>query len=194
MFEVMFTQEGWLFSIPALVGTAVFLMKLAIMAVGAGHGDVDGAIDAAGDVTADAHGSTHDFSVLSLQSIAALLMGFGWGGLTARFALEWDIATSVVIGLGVGALMVWLLGLMMKAMYDLQASGNISLHDAVGLHGTVYATVPQPSDGRGQVKLVVRGRSRIFNAVSEQDAIPTNASVRVIRANNDNTLTVGRVG
>lgn len=200
MFDVMFTQEGWLFSIPALLGTLVFLLRIVMMSVGH-HGGIDmdhaggGVGDVhAGDITGDAHDSTHSFSLLSVQSIAALMMGFGWGGLTARYALDWPLGYSVLAGIGVGAVMVWLLGMLMKGMYDLQISGNISLSDTVGRQGVVYAGVPQRGSGTGQVRLVVNQRSRIFNAVSESEGIPTNTAVRVTRANDDNTLTVTRAG
>jgi hypothetical protein len=189
MFDVLFSQEGWLFSIPALLGTLVFLIKIGMMTV-AGIGadaDIDTDVDAGLE---GAHDSTDSFSLLSVQSIAALLMGFGWGGLTARFALEWSIGLSVIAGLAVGGAMVWLLGLMMKAMYDLQASGNIHLSDALGLQGSVYATVPARGAGSGQVRVVINQHSRIFNAVSDGEAIATNTAVRIVRANNDNTLTV----
>lgn len=191
----MFTQEGWLFSIPALAGTAVFLIKIGLMALGGLGGDADLEMDVDADVDvdlSDAHDSTHAFNLLSVQSIAALLMGFGWGGLTARFALEWSMFMSVFSGLVVGLAMVWLLALMMKAMYDMQASGNIHLDDTVGLQGNVYASVPAAGEGTGQIRLVVNQRSRIFNAISDGDAMATNTAVRVIRVNGDNTLTVTR--
>jgi hypothetical protein len=189
MFDALFTQEGLLFSIPALLGTLVFLLKISLMAVGGLGADAD--FNAGADL---GHGgdSTHAFGLLSVQSIAALLMGFGWGGLTARFALEWSTGMSVVAGAAVGAAMVYLLGLMMKAMYDMQSSGNIHLRDAVGLQGSVYAAIPARGEGSGQVRLVINQRSRIFNAVSEGEGIGTNTAVRIVRANNDNTLTVAR--
>jgi hypothetical protein len=166
------------------------------MSVG-GHGGID--VDHGGDVgdvnvAADAHDSTHSFSLLSIQSIAALLMGFGWGGLAAHYALDWPLGYSVLAGAAVGAFMVWLLGVIMKGMYDLQISGNITLSDTVGRQGVVYVSVPQRGAGAGQIRLVVNQRSRIFNAVSESDGIPTNTAVRVVRANDDNTVTVTPAG
>ncbi len=194
MFDALFTGEGLLFSLPALAGSFVFLIKIGLMAIVGVDGDADVGVAVDGDVDVnlgdDAHDSSHAFSLLSVQSIAAILMGFGWGGLTARFALDWTLPLSVLSGLAVAALMVWLLGLMMKGMYDLQSSGNIRLDDTVGLHGTVYASVPAAGKGRGKLRLVVNQRSRIFDAISEGGALATNAKVKVVRANGDNTVTV----
>lgn len=188
MFDIMFTQEGWLFSVPAIFGTLVFLFRIVLMSIGH-HGGMD--IDHADvEVGSDLHDSTHAFSLLSVQSITALLMGFGWGGLTARFALGWPLSYSILAGVVVGVIMIYLLGIIMKGIYDLQVSGNITLEDTVGQNGTVYVTVPERGKGMGQVKMVIKERSRIFNAISANDSISTNTEVWVTRANEDNTVTV----
>lgn len=209
MFGGLFQNEALLFTIPAMLGTLVFVIRLGLMLIGGigdgvdgGHMDLGGHMDVGADVDmdvdtdvhlgADADGgdSTHAFELLSLQSIAAFLMGFGWGGLGGFIGFDWTVPTSVLAGVAFGAALVWLLGLLMKAMYDLQASGNVHIQDAVGAQGTVYANVPARGGGRGQVRVVVNQQARIYNAVSDGDAIVTSSSVRVVRANEDHTLTV----
>ena len=181
MLDALLAHDTIWFTAPALLGTAVFAIKLLFMLVGAG-GDIDIDLD---------HGDPTDaFKVLSIQSVAAFLMGFGWGGVGALRGLGWEMTPSVVAGVAVGAAMVWLLGLLLKGVYDLQSSGNVPLGAALGAEGDVYAAVPAPGAGRGQVRLVVKGRHRMCNAVSESDAIPTAARIRVVRVNDDNTVTV----
>ena len=85
---------------------------------------------------------------------------------------------------------MWLLGLLLKVIYDLQGSGNVSIHDAVGCGGTVYAQIPAAGNGHGKVRIVIEDRARFFSAVTEGQPLPRNTSVRVARANDDNTLTV----
>ena len=138
----------------------------------------------------DSGDSTHAFTLLSVQSVGAFLMGFGWGGLGGLLGFEWAMPMSLLLGIGFGAGMVWLLGLLMKAMYDLSSSGTVHIQDAVGAQGTVYANVPAQGDGRGQVRVIINERARIYNAVSDGEAILTNSSVRVVRVNEDHTLTV----
>jgi hypothetical protein len=75
-------------------------------------------------------------------------------------------------------------------MYDLQSSGNVRLDDAVGIEGQVYANVPAGGEGRGQVRVVMGDRARIYNAVSDGGAIKTGSRIRVVRVNEDRTLTV----
>ena len=196
----LFQQEALFVTIPAVLGTTVFLIRLGLMAIG-GFGDgVDGVdidvdVDADVDLGADVEGgdSTHAFELLSVQSIAAFLMGFGWGGVGGLVGFDWSFPMSMLTGVAFGAGLVWLLGLLMKAMYDLQSSGNVCIQDAVGAQGTVYTNVPAKGDGRGQVRVVVNQRARIYNAVSDGDAIVTNSDVRIVRVNEDHTLTVTSV-
>ena len=195
-----FDSDVLLFTIPALVGGGVFLLKLAMMLFGgigegadmSGDFDVDAAVDL--EVGSDAADGTTDsdvaFSVLSVQSLAAFAMGFGTGGIGARFGLGWENPASAAVGVAFGALLLWLLGMMMKAMFDLQSSGNISLHETVGLTATVYTNIPETRSGAGSVRVVVNQRLRTFRAFTEGQAIGTGKAVRITKANDDNTVTV----
>lgn len=174
---------GW-FTVPAIVGTLFFCVRLVLLLV-AGDGGLDLDID---DLDGD---PTEAFKILSIQSVTAFMMGFGWGGIAGLRAFGWEWVHSLLLGVAFGAFMVWLLVLLLKGVYDLQSSGNVRLESAVGSEGTVYANVPENGSGRGQVQIVVNGRQRIYNAVSESEAIPTRSRVRVMRVNEDRTLTVG---
>ncbi len=197
----LFQQEALLFTVPAVIGTAVFLVKLGLMALGADHGDMDADVDVdfgGGDDIDLGHDvesgdSTAAFTLLSIQSVAAFLMGFGWGGVGGLIGFDWSFPMSLLLGVGFGTALVWLLGMLMKAMYDLQSSGNVNVRDAVGSEGVVYANVPARGDGRGQIRVVIDERARIYNAVSEGDILETGSRVRVVRVNDDRTLTVTAV-
>ncbi len=200
MLAGLFQQGALFFSIPAVLGTTVFLIRLGLMSIGGLADGVDGVdvdidVDADVDLGADvdAGDSTHSFELLSVQSVAAFLMGFGWGGVGGLIGFDWSFPMSMLTGAAFGAGMVWLLGILMKAMYDLSSSGNVNIQDAVGTEGTVYTNVPAKGDGRGQVRVVVNTRARFYNAVSDGDAIVTNSSVRIVRVNDDHTLTVTSV-
>ena len=199
MLELFFGNNAGWFTFPAIVGTFFFLLRLILMGVG-GTSDVDagGDVDFDGGVDVDADGGDSDadhsdsgdaFKMLSIQTIAAFVMGFGWAGLGAYKGshIEWPM--SLFIGAIGGIAMVWVLTLLLKLMYDLQSSGNINLKNALGSEGTVYVTIPD--DGRkGQVQVVIDGRQRIYKAVTEGEAIPARRRVKVTCVNRDNTLTV----
>lgn len=193
MHETFFQGQAIWFGVPALLATAVFALKVVLLSLGADHG---AGVHDLGDVHAgDLHhhdDSATAFKLLSVQSITAFLMGFGWGGLGALHLTEWPLGGVVLTALASGVAMAWVLGMAMRAMMELQASGNIPIESAVGKEGTVYVGVPGPGGGRGQIKLVVDGRQRIYDAVSGAEELPTGTRVSVLAANGDNTLTVGR--
>jgi hypothetical protein len=196
MLDELFSGNLLFFSIPAVAGTVFFVIRLVMMFAGLGmdggvdvdHGGFDHGADAA-----DPHHSSELFKILSIQSIAAFIMGFGWGGVGGLKGAGWEFGAALGSALAGGIAMVWLLTWLLKLVHDLQSSGTVSIQSAMGAEGDVYATVPKRGDGFGQVRVVVSDRQRIYNAVSETDLLPTNTRVRVTRINEDNTLTVSAV-
>ncbi|MBX3390940.1 MAG: hypothetical protein KF691_15935 [Phycisphaeraceae bacterium] len=187
MLELFFGDNAGYFALPAALGTAFFVFRLAFLLLGHSHGlDIE--------TDADVDGSHTDpgeaFKLLSLQSISTFSMGFGWGGLGAYRGAVWPWQTSLLVAILCGMGMVWLLALMLKAIFDMQQSGNISLDSAIGNEGEVYVNIPALGEGSGQVRMVLRDRMRIVNAKSEGDAIASSRRVRVVRVNQDNTVGV----
>ncbi len=189
----LFATDALLFTVPALLGTLVFVLRIGLMMIGIGDTDIDVDVDVDMDVDVDSGldggDSTDAFSFISIQSIAAFIMGFGWGGLIG-LTFEWGTAMSVLCGVAFGVFLMWILGMMLKGIYSLQNSGTVQVSDAVGGEGMVYANVPASGEGRGQVRVVIRERARICNAVTEGEALPTNTRVRITRVDSDNTLTI----
>lgn len=188
-FTQLFESESLFFTVPALVGGGLFALRLLGMLAG---GVAEGAdLDTDADLGGDVHGdSTSAFELISLQSLAAFAMGFGTAGLAARHGFDASMTTSVLVAVGFGVAMLWLFGMGMKAVYDLQSSGNVALHDAVGLEGEIVIAVPDAGTGRGRVRLVVRQRQRTFNAVTDGPELPSRSRVRVTGTRPDNCLVV----
>jgi hypothetical protein len=197
MSDALFQQPALWFSVPALVGTAVFALRLVLMMV-AGDGG-DGAIEIDADVDFDVgDGGDHldpgsSFEILSVQAIAAFLMGFGWAGLGGLHGAGWGVTASIGSGLVGGLLMTWVLAALLRWMYSLESSGTVSIQGALGVDGEVYANVPARGQGNGQVRVVMGSRQRIYNAVSDGDEILTSSRVRVTEVNSDRTLTVHKL-
>lgn len=182
--DVLVADGAAWFTIPAVVGTIFFLLRVVFLFVGGDAGDLDVDLD---------HGDpTEAFKILSVQSIAAFMMGFGWGGIAGLRAFGWEWMPSMLIGLAIGGAMVWVLALLLKIVHDLQASGNVRLEHAVGAEGTAYTSIPAGGAGRGQVQVIVDGRQRIYSAVAQGEAIASQARVRVLKVNEDRTLIVDR--
>ncbi len=185
------------FTVPAIVGTLFFSLRTALMFVGGGDldADVDFDIDAGvdADLDADVGDSSEAFKLLSIQSIAAFLMGFGWGGLGALRGAGWSLVASGAFGVAAGAGMVWLLGKLLSLIFRFQSSGNVSIQQALFMDGTVYTAIPAHSGGRGMVRLVIDDRERFYKAVTNGEGLASRERVRVLEVNDDNSITVERV-
>lgn len=210
MIDLLFGPVAVWFGVPAVIGTAFFTGRMALMLLG-GHADADmdvGAdvdLGADVDVGADAHGgghvdsaahtgesdSTAAFKVLSIQAMAAFLMGFGWGGLGALRGSGWSIGVSVGVAIAAGVAMMWFLGMLLRFVYGFQSSGNVPIYQALEAEGSVYAQIPPAGEGRGEVRVLIGDRERYYRAISDGGAIPTGSKVRVVSVNDDdNSVTV----
>ncbi len=189
------------FTVPAMVGTFIFLFKLIFMAIGGhGHGhDFSAETDAAhapGDLS-HGHHSAHDaskanqgFKILSIQAVAAALMGFGWTGYGSLVGSSWPMFAHVSVGLAAGVLsgaaIIW----MLRQLSKMKADGTLR-HDALlGAEGDVYIQVPLRGKGHGQVRIVVGNRERFVSAVCDSMPLATRTRVLVVGTNPDNSFTV----
>jgi len=184
--SAMFEGQAVWFGVPAAIGSAVFLLKLLLMLFGGDGAEGDFELD--GDV--DGFDSDDAFSVLSVQGIAAFAAGFGWGGLGAHLGMGWGVTSAMGCGLVAGIASAWLLGIGIKAVYDLQSSGTVDAQDALGATGEVYAEVPAHGEGSGQVRLVIRNRQRIYDAVSEEGVLQRSTRIRVAAVMDGRTVSV----
>lgn len=197
MSDLFFGPIAVWFTIPALVGTVFFTLRTAMMLIG---GDMDADVDVGVDVEFDADvaadaaegsDSTAAFKVLSIQAIAAFLMGFGWGGLGAFSGSGWSPTVSVLVALAAGLAMMWVLGVLLRFVYGMQSTGNVPMYQALEAEGRVYAQIPAAGAGKGEVRVVIGDRERYYKATSDGAALPTGARVRVVSVNeDDNSVTV----
>ena len=201
--DLLFGHGAAWFGVPAVLGTFFFLLRLGMMLIGGDSDmdtDIDADIDVDVDMDADADFDAHDavdstdaFQVLSFQTIATFLMGFGWAGLGGFRGAGLGVGRSVLFGIAAGSGMVWLLAKLLKLVYGFQSSGTVSIKDALGTEGHVYLQIPGQRQGRGQVRLVIGDRQRYFNAVTDEDAIDSKSQVKIIEVNDDNTVTVSKL-
>ncbi len=184
MNELLFGSGALWFGIPAVVGTVFFLGRLALMALGGDADGLDGG-GALGDADAVFDDSGDAFQVLSVQTIAAFMMGFGWGGLGAFRGSGLPLMVAVPVGMVFGVIMVWLLARVLRFVMGLQSSGTMPLYQALEATGTVYSQVPAAGAGTGEVRVVIGDRERFFFATTEGDALPRNTEIRIVRVDED---------
>jgi hypothetical protein len=167
----------------ALIGTVFFVLRLLIALFFGDGGDVDGDL-------ADVGGGDGAFSLFSLLSILAFFMGAGWMGLTCR--VDWGLGSMVSAAAATGFGMVLMLmasGLMAFAR-SLNQSVEYDLETAVGHTASVYMSIPERGEGRGQIKVTVSGRMKMMDAISNGPPIPEFRSVKVLEVRDDGTFVV----
>jgi hypothetical protein len=168
----------------AAVGTILFLIRLAVALFGGDTGDFDL------DPGTEAGGSDASFTLFSLLSVMAFIMGTGWMGLAAR--IDWQLSRPVAAFLSVsfGTVMMLLASGMMYLTRKLNREVTYDVHTAVGRTARVYMTIPAKDQGHGQVQVSVSGRLMTLDAVSRGPELAAFADVKVIDARDDQTLVV----
>ncbi|MCH2145790.1 MAG: hypothetical protein MK082_11690 [Phycisphaerales bacterium] len=182
MIDIFFGDNAIWFSAVALAGTGIFALRLLLMIVGIG--DVDG-----GDVELAADGDT-SLGLLSLNGMAGIMMGFGYGALISYRSFEWgflpSIGVGVVSGIGVGSIIV----MIFRSMSRLESSGTVDATGAVGNSAAVYTAIPENPNERGRVRVIIDGRMRYYPARSESGSYPRGAQVRIKAMDDDRTVVV----
>jgi hypothetical protein len=201
----------------AIAASALFVLRmLAMMIFGAGHGGDfhDGDAGGGGHVhigageshspdlgahgTGSAHSETghdsgHDLKLISTYTITAFLMTGAWTALACHNAFKYDLPLSIAIGGGVGFAFMYLVAFMLSRVSVLEEDGTLRNFDPRGLRGEVYARVPASGKGEGQIRLQVKGRLRIFRAVSEEESpIESFSAVLITGMTGDQIMRVKR--
>ena len=170
------------YGVLAIVGTLLFVARLSMALFSGGDG---GDFDADGDIGTDA-----SFTLFSLLSIMAFIMGTGWMGLAAR--IDWDLgrAVSAVLSVGFGTTMMLLASGLMFMTRKLNRDVQYDVRTAVGKTARVYLTLPPRGEGEGQIEVSVSGRKKVLPAVSNGAQIEAFTAVTVVDVRDDDTLVV----
>lgn len=187
MFDTLFGGQAPWFTAPALFGTGFLVLQLALGQLG---GDMDG--DGVADVDMDDPGA--EAKLISLQTIAAFMVGFGWIGLVAFRAMELGFLLSVLAGTGAGFAVGYMIYQITRSMMKLQSDANLRLSRVVGLEAPVYIAIPPRDAGSGRIVVVYHDSQHELPACQLGDEpIPTNTTVRIVSVDESGgTVTVER--
>jgi hypothetical protein len=172
------------YAVMAGVGTLLFLIRLVMAMFGGDGGDFDVDIDAGTDAS---------FTLFSLLSVMAFIMGTGWMGLAAR--IDWGLSrpVSVVIAVSFGVVMMFLASGLMFWTRRLNRVVTYDVKTAVGRTARVYMSIPAKGEGQGKVQVSVSGRLMTVNAISTGLALAAFSDVRVVDTRDDETVVVAPI-
>jgi hypothetical protein len=153
-----------------IIATVIYLLKMSITLLGVdGHHDVS--------VHHDIGHSDHDFQWLSVDSIAAFFMGFGWTG-NLLLGEGFSVLSTTLISVGVANLFMLLSVALASLLTRLKEENVVVLADALCKTGEVYLSIPK--DGYGIVRVNVKGSLREYEAISlDNDELSTGTPVIV---------------
>ena len=158
----------------AVFATVLFILKLLIFSFSGGDSEVHS------DFTAETD-SDLSFNFLSIQSILAFLMGFGWMGYTCigQIGIETHLKT-LLISFSVGVVFMCLNTFLMFLVRKLEKSVKADKNTALNHVGKAYTSF-QPKD-RGQVEVEISGKLTIVNAINATDEkINSFDTVKVVK-------------
>ena len=185
----------WVFTISAIVGGVLLIVRLILMLVGH-HGDFVGDVHSLEHIET-IQDSGVSFQVFSVQGFMAFFLMFGLVGLAVHRQYggaqeqPWVAPVSIAAAFLAGAVAFWIMVTLMALMRKLQSTGTLNLQNAVGQEGSVYLNIP--AEGIGKVRVVVQQQLMIFDAVAEdKQEIKTGERVRIKRVVSGNVMVVGK--
>ena len=119
------------------------------------------------------------FSFISLQSVLAFLMGFGWMGYAAlewKFSILLSIIFAIVGGLILMGISVWLVFLMRK----LNSTPKYDLNSLVEKTGNSYTKFD--AKGTGKIQIEFNGKLETFDAWNDtEEPIESFKNIKVLK-------------
>ncbi len=188
------TSVEYAFWMCALAGTLFFVLRVMLIVVGGfGGDDLSGGHDMGHVDTSgmDAHdmtdsSSVHDsdvaFKLLSLNSISAFIMMFGWAGLAAAKQHQLGAALSTLVAFTAGFVMMVLTSYLFVLARKFTTEGaDFRIEKVIGKTAKVYMRIPE--NGRGKVHITVDNLLRELDAETEDGkAVDSFASVTITEA------------
>lgn len=164
--------------------------------MGLDHASIEpGGIDHAGADHSDVgHGGAWFVGMLSLRAITAAVAVFGLMGLAVPGVLDSPTPQTVfLIAIVSGALMMYGVAQLMRAIYRLKSDGTVHIQRSVSSNGSVYLNIPGGKSGTGKVIVTVQGRTMEYQAVTAEDELATGSPIVVVDVVGPGTLEVARV-
>ena len=120
------------------------------------------------------------------------MLGYGWAGVVLAESIH-NMFWLQMAAMGVGLAFVFVFVLIIRQVMKLSTDKTFQLEEAIGQVADTYLRIPGNREGTGKVMVSVRGSMHELEAMTEGDAIPTGAKVRITKVIGSELLEVERV-
>ena len=172
-----------IFALVAIPSTLVMIIQTIMLIIG---------MDNEADMDIDDVPETMDdgLALFSVRGIVTMLAVTGWCAV-AFVDSGMNQVLAVVISLVLGFLALVGMAYLMRAVYRLQASGNIDVGNAVGKVAQVYIPIAACAEKKGKVTMTLQGKYCELDAITVADEmLKTGSYVRVVAVDGAGVLVV----
>ena len=182
--------DYWLNLAPAeRTFTGIGVFSSLILTIQMGMVMLGGAVDMPEAEIADT-GEGGASGIFSIRTIGAFFAGFGWAG-AAMLQAGYSTGAATFVATITGSVFLGIVIYLMSYLHSLRQEGTLNYKNAIGNVGNVYLPIPPKRKGMGQVEVMVQGRLRIVQALSDSDKkIGNRVAVRVTETIDEQTILV----
>lgn len=161
----------------AIFATILFVIKLALFSIFGGDSEV--VADFNSEMDTDVA-----FNFISIQSVIAFFMGFGWMGYAALHQWGLNQIISFISAFSIGIIFMLLTGYLMFLVKKLEKSVKKDKATAIDKIGKAYTSFE--ANGNGQVEIEVNGQLTIANAINKtEEKIAAFDAIKVVEVKDD---------
>ncbi len=172
-----------IFVLVAVPSTLIMIIQTVLLVIGMGQ-------EADLDVDDMPESPDDGLTLFSVRGIITMLAVTGWCGLALLESGVNQLA-SVLIALALGIFALVMTAYSMRAVYRLQASGNIDVGNAVGKVAKVYIPIAGGAAKTGKVTMTLQEKYCELDAITTADyTLATGSYVRVIAVDGTGVLVV----
>lgn len=172
-----------IFALIAIPSTLIMVIQTVMLVIGMDN-EADMDIDDVPETMGDG------LTLFSVRGIVTMLAVTGWCAVALVDSGMSDVL-SVIISVVLGFLALVGMAYLMRAVYRLQASGNMDVGNAVGKVAQVYIPIAADAEKTGKVTMTLHGKYCEFDALTTaSETLKTGSYVRVVAVDGAGVLVV----
>lgn len=161
----------------SIFSTVLYILKLAIFILVGGDTEVETDFNTVSETDIS-------FNYLSVQSILAFFMGFGWSGLSALIQFKTGGKIALLIAIFVGLAFMFLSAYLMYSVKKLNKRIVVDYNELINKTGKAYTTFEPKKEG--QIEIDLNNRLSTLNAINLSDEkINAFSIIKVVKVENN---------